>query len=540
MTELLSPALLHHLPVLPVVLPMLTAALLLALGDQRRLPLQRTIALLALLLAGSVIGLLLNQAASGTAIAYQLGNWPAPFGIVLVVDRLSAFMLGLTWLVALPVLWYAISSGWDTRGRYFHAMFQLQLMGLHGAFLTGDLFNLFVFFEILLIASYVLLLHGQGANRLRVGLHYVVLNLGGSAIFLIGLALVYGLTGTLNMADVALRAAELAHHSASQAMLLKITALLLLVVFSLKAAIVPLQLWLPNTYATASAPVAALFAIMTKVGVYSILRTHVMVFGPFAGEAFAAQNLLLPLGALTSVAGVLGALAAHRLARLVAWLTVASVGTILIGVGLYTPAGLSAALYYTLHSTLVMAAMFLLVEVVALQRGTAYDRLQPANKVAQPMMLGLLVLLGSASAAGLPPLPGFLGKIMLLQSSVQHALHGWLWAVILGVGFLTLIGLARAGALLFWNVTSASPAPHPPAPATAATLLPGIWLLGAVLLAAVYASPIKHYTDALAQQIYNVPAYAEQVLGPQQAHGISRSTRPYTGQLPTPAGGNPP
>ena len=340
---------------------------------------------LASVIFGAVLAWrLMLEAASGPLTVYPLGGWQAPFGIVLVVDRLSALMLALT-AIAVPVLWYA-TAGWDVHGRYFHALFHFQLMGLSGAFVTGDLFNLFVFFEVLLIASYVLLLHGQGCQRFKAGLHYVVLNLVASALFLIGLAVIYGVTGTLNMADLALRVAKL---GAQEAVLLKAGAMLLLVVFGLKAAIVPLYLWLPGTYAAASAPVAALFAIMTKVGVYSIIRVHAVILGEGAGHAaMAAAPWLLPIALITTILSVLGALAAHSLARLVSYLTVASVGVILVGVGLFTPAAMSAAMYYMVHSTLVIAALFLLVELVASQRGDAEDKLQPASPVAQPVLLG--------------------------------------------------------------------------------------------------------------------------------------------------------
>src|SRR5690606_18275691 len=249
--------------------------------------------------------------------------------------------------------------------------------------------------------------------------HYVVLNLAASGLFLIGLGMVYAVTGTLNMADVALRVGQL---TGDAALLARAAALVLLVVFGLKAAIVPLYLWLPATYASAGAPVAALFAIMTKVGVYSIIRVHWGVFGVEAGEAaLAVQGWLLPLALTTSVLGVLGALAAHSMARLVAYLTVSSVGTILAGVGLYTEGTLSAALYYMLHSTIVMAGLFLLVELIGAQRGDAQDRLRPATAVREPVLLGLLMIFGAASAAGLPPLPGFLGKLMMLGGSAGLA-----------------------------------------------------------------------------------------------------------------------
>ena len=530
-----------HLAVLPVLLPLFTAITLLLLGDEggnsghtgRRLRLARAISLGSAVLGALLAWRLMTNAANGALTVYPLGNWPAPFGIVLVVDHLSAMMLALTWTIAVPVLWYA-TGGWDAHGRHFHPLFHFQLMGLSGAFVTGDLFNLFVFFEVLLIASYVLLVHGQGRERFRAGVHYVVLNLVASSLFLIGLALIYGTAGTLNMADLALRVAQLGPEEAT---LFKIGGLLLLVVFGLKAAIVPLYMWLPGTYAVASAPVAALFAVMTKVGVYSIIRVHAVILGDAAGlAARAVEPWLLPVALLTTVLGVLGALAAHSLARLVAYLTVASVGTILAGVGLFTTATLSAALYYMVHSTLVVAALFLLVELVASQRGPVGDKLQPAAPVAQPVLLGLMTLLGAASFAGLPPLPGFLGKLMVLQSAASTPAHVWVWAVVLSCGVLTLIGLARAGVILFWQVLPTD-GQHATSGSswrlTSATM--GLLVLSLILAAA--ASPMKRYTDAAAAQLSDPGVYAKAVLG-QIGHPSSVSTKPYRGgegeiKLPT-------
>lgn len=522
----------QHLPVLPVLLPMFTAVALLLVGDGGgqashggvRLNTRRWISMASVALGAVLAWRLMTEAAAGPLTVYPLGAWPAPFGIVLVVDRLSALMLALTWTIAVPVLWYA-TGGWDSHGRHFHALFHFQLMGLSGAFVTGDLFNLFVFFEVLLIASYVLMVHGQGRDRFRAGLHYVVLNLAASALFLVGLAIVYALTGTLNMADLSLRITQL---EPEQASLLKAGAMVLLVVFGLKAAIVPLYLWLPNTYAAASAPVAALFAIMTKVGVYSIIRVHGVMLGEGAGHAaLAAAPWLLPLALATTVLGVLGALAAHSLARLVSYLTVSSIGIILAGVGLFTTEAMSAALYYTVHSTLVMAALFLLVELVASQRGNAGDELQPAPPVSQPIALGLMTLLGAASAAGLPPLPGFLGKLMVLESAAATPAHAWVWAVVLGAGFLTLVGLARAGAILFWNVLPGRP-DHCHAGSSGRLMAATLGLLALSLMLAAAASPMKRYTDAAAAQLADRNGYADAVL---KAVGGSaaQTTRPYRG-----------
>lgn len=530
-----------HGPVLPVLLPAATAIVLLLLGDgsgstpdARRLARGRRLALGSVLLGGLLALLLMQQADAGVLTVYRLGAWPAPFGIVLVVDRLAALMLVLSSAIALPVLLYA-SGGWDARGRHFHALLQFQLMGLNGAFVTGDLFNLFVFFEVLLIASYVLMLHGRGGLRLRVGLHYVVLNLVASALFLVGVALVYALTGTLNLADLALRVPQV---RGSDAVLLRTAALLLLVVFGFKAALAPLSIWLPATYAAASAPVAALFAIMTKVGVYAILRVHGVVFGAVEGDvgaagagsaALVAQPLLLPLALATGVVGVLGALAAGTLAGLVAWLTVASVGTVLAAVGLFSTAGWAAAIYYLAHSTLIVAALFLLAELLGAQRGAAGGRLVPAAPLAQPALLGILLLLAAASVAGLPPLPGFIGKLMLLQASSAAPGGAALWAVLLGGGLLTLIGLARAGSIVFWQVHAEPAALGAVAPPRllAATGL----LLGASVAMSVWAAPLLRYAQAAALQLGDRAAYAAAVL-PELGGAAARSTRPYTGQTP--------
>jgi multicomponent K+:H+ antiporter subunit D len=283
-------------------------------------------------------------------------------------------------------------------------------------------------------------------------------------------------------------------------------------------------MWLPATYAAATAPVAALFAIMTKVGVYAIVRVHGVVFGVDAGpSALVAAPLLLPLALATSVLGVAGALAARTLERLVAWLTVASVGTVLVAVGLYSPAAWSAALYYMANSTLVIAGLFLLAELVGAQRGDAADRLEPASAVAQPALLGLMMLLAAASVAGLPPLPGFVGKLMLLEAATAHPWQAAVWTVVLGVGFLTLIGLARAGSILFWNVRDDQQGGQ----SGASPKLLGATALLLVLTVAmsVWAAPLQRYTDAAAAQLRDRAAYARAVLG---ADGEAiETTRPY-------------
>lgn len=503
----------NHWIFLPLALPLLTGALLLSIDSrERRWTLQRGLSLAstAALLPISV-GLLL-AVSDGRYITYALGNWPPPFGIVLVLDRLAALMLVLTALVALASLVYATETATDKRGRYFHAQFQFQLLGLNGAFVTGDLFNLFVFFEILLIASYGLLLHGGGRELIRAGLHYVVLNLTGSALFLLAIGVLYGLTGTLNMADLA---RKIAQAEVGDAGLLRASALLLLVVFALKAALLPLYFWLPRAYSLTSAAVATLFAIMTKVGVYAIVRVFTLMFGAQAGVAAGvAVPWLLPLALATLAMGAMGCLAARDLRRLLAYLVVVSVGTLLAAVGLFSGPGLSAALVYLIHSTLITAAMFLVADLIACQRGTL--NLQSlAPPVAQPLLLGGMFFCGAVALAGLPPLSGFIAKLMILRA-VEADLGAtvgmaWVWGLLLLSGLFSLIALNRGGSALFWR-TNAVPMPNQQR-TTRNHSLPALTLLAASPLLVVLAAPVNGFAAATARQLLDPGAYIAAVLG---------------------------
>ncbi len=493
----------NPLLVAPIVLPALAGALLAVVGA--RAVVQRTLSALAMALQVLVAAVLLNQAGEGAVQVYALGSWPPPFGIVLVLDRLSALLLLTTAVLAAFCLLQAV-RGDDTVGRFFHPLFQFQLMGLNGAFLTGDLFNLFVFFEVLLISSYGLLLHGGGAPRLRAGLHYVTLNLAGSALFLIGVGVLYGLTGTLNMADLAGKVAFLEGHTARLA---QAAALILLVVFGLKAAAFPLYLWLPNAYASARASVAALFAVMTKVGVYAIVRVHAVIFAPAAGAA--ALDLaawLLPVGLITMLVATLGAIASPTLRGLIAYLTLLSVGILLSALAASGVGGLGAALYYLVHSTLASAALFLLAGLIRGLRGAAGDRLVHERANALPVALGVLFLLAAAALAGLPPLSGFLGKLMVLQAAAGLSVTTWLWTAMLGTSFLTVLTLARAGIVLFWDAR-----PHAGAAvATPSGMLATIGLVACLFAMSVFAGPMKAFTDAAATQLADRDAYVTAVL----------------------------
>jgi multicomponent K+:H+ antiporter subunit D len=499
----------NHLPVLPILLPLFAGALLLLLERAAR-PLKRTLALAAVL---AQIGLALQLAVaadSGEIAIYQLGNWPSQIGIVLMLDRLGAIMLLVTATLGVAALLYA-SAGWDRRTPYFHALFQFQLMGLNGAFLTGDLFNLFVFFEVLLISSYGLLLHGGGANRVRRALHYVSFNLAGSALFLIAVGLIYGLTGTLNMADLA-RAIALA--PAGDAPLIAAAGLLLLLVFCVKAALLPLYFWLPSSYAAASAPVAALFALMTKVGVYAVLRVYTLLFGAEAGTlADLAWPWLLPAGLATLVLGAFGALAARTLRRLIAYLIVASAGTLFVAVGYASVAAIAAALYYLVHSSLAAALLFLIADLVRRYRSDAGDSLARPDRIQHRAPLALAFMLAAVAIAALPPLSGFLAKLMLLGAIAPEGSGAWIWTLILASGLLVMVALARAGAHLFWREPIDASEARPIALPSAFERAPIALLLLTLIGLTLFAAPAYRYAEAAAQQLLSPDRYISRVLG---------------------------
>lgn len=513
-----------HAPIMSILIPAFTAFALILLGNpgsgaldhDPRQPWRRGISLVSILLSLATAISYFMIANIGQITVYQLGEWSAPFGIVLILDRLSAFMLLLTYALAAPVLWFA-SKEWDARGRYFHTMFHFLLMGVSGAFLTGDLFNLFVFFEVLLLASYVLLLHTQGKARFQLGIHYVTINLLASALFLIGLGMIYGSVGSLNMADVA-RLMPILEPDAHK--LAAAGGLLLFVVFGIKAAMLPVGFWLPKTYAVATTPVAAIFTIMTKVGIYAILRVNGTVFDDTFSQAM-LQQWLLPIGLITSIYGVIGAIGADRLRRFIGFMILSSVGTLLIAIAMANTQAWAAALYYLVHSTLIAAAFYLFSGWITAQRGEFKDHLKIAPQMKQDKLLSIVYLLIALMLAGLPPFSGFLGKVFILQATAQSAYQGWIIAIILIVSLLSIIALTRVGFVLFWR--SSRPEQDPTQPEYVRyQALPDraparnnitIYVFLSILTAyVVFASPIQQYTQATAEQIRDRSLYVDQVL----------------------------
>ena len=497
-----------HLVILPILLPLIAGSVLL-LAEKLGAGLRRAIALVATLALLPVALLLLDRVGDGTRLVYALGDWAPPFGIVLVADRLAVAMLLLTAVVAVASLVYA-GAGDDARGPQYHALFQFQLLGINGAFLTGDLFNLFVFFEVLLIASYALLLHGLGARRVGAAMHVVVLNLIGSALFLFAVGTLYGVTGTLNLADLA-RVMPLL--GPDVAPLARSGALLLLGVFALKAALLPLGFWLPRAYAAATGATAALFAVLTKVGVYAILRIYPLVFGPGAGEvANVAAAWVLPAALVTLAFGALGVLAAQTLRTMAGWMVVYSVGTLLVAVGLFTEAGYAAAVYYTAHSTLASAALFLLADLIARQRTAAGDRLDMADVMPHVTLLGGLFFVTAVTVAGLPPLSGFVGKLMVLEAARSAPSAIVSWSVLLVAALVVIVAAARAGSALFWR-TAPGPAAGQATPLDRRSVGAVAGLLACVFGLVIWGGAATSYAWDTARQMADPTGYVSAVLG---------------------------
>lgn len=525
-----------HLPILPVAIPLIAGAVMLLLRDTQRharltisfasIAAQMTV---ALLLLGMVTGHIDNNWNDGVGV-YLLGDWPAPFGIVAVVDRLTVIMLLLTVLLG-SAAWVYSTARWDRAGVHFHVLFQFLLMGLNGAFLTGDLFNLFVFFEVLLVASYGLMLHGSGQARVGAGLHYIAVNLVSSFLLLIALAMIYGLSGTLNMADLAVRAGEL---SAPDRRLFETGAAILGVAFLIKAAAWPLSFWLPSAYANACPPVAGMFAIMTKVGIYALLRIGSLLVPSGAPAAFSGE-WMFPAGIATLIFASIGLLAATHVERQAGYSVIMSSGLLLAALGMPGATLTGPALFYLVTSVLALGAFFMLLEMISRTQTFGADVLATSQELfdlddpespdkaddivgiaipAATAFLGLSFVACALIVTGLPPLSGFVAKFALLSAALKTStpqtsmLATWvLVAVVLGSGLAGLIALARTGIRLFWSqddvvvprlrVSEAGP--------VAALILACIGL-------AVWAGPVMNYMDETAQYLDRPTSYVSAVL----------------------------
>lgn len=545
-----------HLMLAPIMLPLLTAALMLLLREERQ-RLKMGMNLLSTLAGLCIAVALLFWTHLGgkpvTMGVYLPGNWPAPFGIVLALDRLSALMLVLTGVVALCSIVFA-AARWHRAGVHFHPLFQFQLMGLAGAFLTADLFNLFVFFEIMLAASYGLLLHGSGRTRVQAGLHYIAINLAASSLFLIGVSMLYGITGTLNMADLA---RTIPHVADADRGLLHAAAGILATAFLIKAAVWPLNFWLAPAYSAASAPAGALFALMTKVGVYTILRLWTLMFGAEAGPSALFGSLWLIGGGLVTMAfGAIGMLGSQRIGVLAGYAAILSSGTLLAAAGFGQNLLTAGLLFYLPSSTLAISALFLLTDLIDRWRNDGATlapheldddapfltpELVPAQRMnmdeqemvlvgrvipAAVAFLGLAFLVCTLVIAGLPPLSGFVGKFAMLtallnplglgaSSGLRAGTVGWvLFAMLIATGLMALLALTRTGMRHFWT-THDRAAPQ-------LRVLEGIpiaLLLACCMGLTLLAGRVMDFTQATANALHAPGGYIDAVMSARPKPG---------------------
>ena len=456
MIEVLAP--------LPVLLPLLGAAGALLVSGHPSFQRALSTTVLSAVLAVSVVLLFVADAEGASSVS--VGGWAVPLGIVLVVDRLSALMLVVASTVALGVLVFAVGQGAadgseETPLSIFHPTFLVLVAGVSNAFLAGDLFNLYVGFEILLMASYVLLTLGGTAARIRGGITYVIVSLTSSLLFLAAIGLVYAATGTVNMAQLAVRLGGLP--AGTQVLLQS----MLLIAFGIKAAVFPLSAWLPDSYPTAPAPVTAVFAgLLTKVGVYAIIRTQTLLF-----PGGALDGVLLWAALATMLIGILGAVAQSDLRRMLSFTLVSHIGYMVFGIALGTAAGLAGAVFYVAHHIAIQTTLFLVAGLIERQGGTtSIDKL--GGLARRSPLLAVLFFVPAMNLAGIPPLSGFIGKLGLLQAGVADGSAGALTLVAGGVvtSLLTLLAVARVWTRAFWRSPNQSPAEETAAAAAAASV----------------------------------------------------------------------
>lgn len=491
--------------VLPVLLPLAAGALSL-LGWRSPL-LQRGIAVLgtcALLVAAAM--LLLTVRADGIQVM-AAGAWPAPFGIVLVADLLGAIMVLLAGIVGVATALYSLASIGERHTRFgYYPLMHLLLAGVNGAFLTGDIFNLYVWFEVMLVASFALLILGGERAQMEGAIKYVTLNLVSSALFLSAVGLLYGMTGTLNMADLAVKVAAVEDRG-----LLQVVAGLFLIAFGIKAGAFPLFFWLPASYHTPRVAVSALFAgLLTKVGVYALYRVFTLIF-PL--EEGITRTLLLWMAGATMLVGVLGAAAQYEFRRILSFHIISQIGYMLMGLALYTPLALVGGIFYIIHHIIVKANLFLASGLVFRLRGS-YELKELGGMYRAHPYASLLFLVPALSLAGLPPLSGFFGKFVVIRAGIETG--DWaLVAVALVVGLLTLYSMVKIWNEVFWKAAPADAPTPAPAPAAGTHLMLATMaaLAALTVLIGLAAQPVYELAEASARELLSRQGYIDAVLG---------------------------
>jgi multicomponent Na+:H+ antiporter subunit D len=483
---------------LPILIPLLTGTVCLLCWG--RVGLQRIISVLSGVVTLVVaLTLVLHVRAAGILVL-MMGNWPPPFGIALVADLLSTIMVTLSATMGLTVLLYSFGDIDRRREQTgYYPLFHLLLMGINGSFLTGDLFNLFVFFEVMLIASYVLLSLGGEPGQVQESFKYLVLNLLASTVFVAAVGILYGVTGTLNMADLARKIAQ-----TEQSGLMTALSMLFLFVFGVKAAIFPLFFWLPDAYPEPPTAVSAIFGgLLTKVGVYALIRSFTLLF---VQDVTFTHTLILALAALTMIIGVLGAIAQNHFKRILSYHIISQIGYMILGLGLYTPLALAGSIFYIIHHITVKTALFLISGIT--ERATGTQELKDMGGLlnAYPLV-ATLFMLAALSLAGLPPLSGFFAKLALLTAGVQQEQYVYVGVALLG-SLLTLVSMSKIYVYVFWGQDKPKgerPVRHMD------LLLPTAFLVLITVSLGLIGEPVFQLTQQAAAQLFSRESYIEAV-----------------------------
>jgi multicomponent Na+:H+ antiporter subunit D len=488
--------------VLPLLIPLLTAIACILAGASRQA--QRTLSILgsvALLVAGLW---LLRAVSSGGIQAVQLGNWPAPYGITLVADLFSGLMVAITGFVALCVAIFALSNIDPNRERFgFYPLYHFLLLGVCGSFLTGDLFNLFVWFEVMLMSSFVLLALGGERPQIEAAVKYLTLNFIASGLFLTALGILYGQFGTLNMADLAVKLRNQPSGAALS------SAMLLFVSFGIKAGVFPLFFWLPASYHTPPAAVSAIFAgLLTKVGVYALIRVFTLIF---TADPATTHTLIIVVSVLTMITGVLGAAAQYEVRRVLSFHIISQIGYMTLGLGLFTKATIAAAIFYVVHHIIVKTNLFLIAGAIGQVRGTGELKRLGGLYHDYPW-LALLFLIAAMSLGGVPPLSGFFAKFALIKAALDLSSH-WPVVAALAVGLLTLFSMTKIWAEAFWKAEPTCSAGGSRGPVPRLMLTPIVAMAMLTVAIGLFPGVLLNLATRAADQLMNPDLYIETVLG---------------------------
>jgi multicomponent Na+:H+ antiporter subunit D len=489
-----------NLVIIPILIPLFTAILQLLMLRNKAVQRYLSVAASAAVLVAVIY--LYSEVQQNGIMVYRMGNWPAPFGIVLVADLLACFMLFLSALASLAMSTYAVFDIGEKRERHAHfPVFQLLLMGINGAFLTGDIFNLFVMYEVLLIASYVLIAHGSEARQIRGALHYVLINLLGSTLFLIAIGLLYGITGTLNMADIAV---QMQNADSDTASLLRGISMMLFVVFGVKTALVPLFFWMPDAYPQPPIATAGMFAaIMTKVGVYSIMRTFTLIF---PGDEFTITVIKI-VAVASMLIGVLGAIAQTNFRRLLSFHSVSQVGFMVLGIGFFSPMAIAGSIYFIMHHNMIKSSLFLCSGIAERLTGKR-DIKKMGGIIEGHTFYSALFLIAAFSLAGLPPFSGFFAKLILLFAGFELKEYWYIAAMLVG-SFLTLFSMVKIWGMAYWGEATG-----PFKKVQVGWLSVGIVILvGTSTILALFIQPVYDMVFEAGNQLLDPSNYINAVLG---------------------------